>query len=253
MFTKPDEIPFPAWLSPLTCMAANMIVAANVAPIDVVTRLACDERMRTVWAELRKNVRDDYRTTDRPVYQATLPPEAESWSALSDAMREQAGVENGFGRTARASQFQRAAGPMSLLDPFSVKHVPSPEMLHEMALATLFTSVLACFVQKPETVTLKELNIRIATEREIGRDGVAEAYESLKSDPVNRRFIVNRRRTESDIEGFVEALALEFVKLFGQELPNLIATITNVMFERNDMTRDRIRAILKTKTPAKSA
>lgn len=253
MPTKLDKIQFPAWLSPRLGAVAEKLIAEGRAPVSVVRRLACDERMRGVWAELNKKERDDYRKSDRPFYQATLPPAAASWTALSVATEKQADVERRFGRTEQAEKFQRVAALMKLLDPFSVRHDPSAEMQHEMALSSLFCFAAARFVQQPETVTERELNAIVLTERSNGRDDVAVAYEGLAQDPVESRFIVKRRRTDARLEAYVESLALDCRNLFRKDLYGVIATITNVVFDRNDMTDARIRTILRARTPAKSA
>jgi hypothetical protein len=232
---------------------AEKLIAEGHAPVSVVRRLACDERMRGVWSELNKRERDDYRKTDRPVYQATLPSAASSLLDLSVAIEKQAARERGFGRAEQADKFERAASLVKSLDRFSVRHVPSAEMRHEMALVALFIFAIARFVQKPETVTERELNAIVATEQAKGRDDVAAAYEALAQDPIESRFIVKRRRTDPRVEAYVESLALECRKLFGQDLYGVVATITNVVFDQHDMTDARIRTILRARTPAKSA
>ncbi|NOT39103.1 MAG: hypothetical protein HOP13_01275 [Alphaproteobacteria bacterium] len=247
------EFEFPSWVPPRIRQAAVQIASSGQVPVLVVSRFATDARMRGVWQELGKKKRDDYQRTNTPSHPGTPPPQCDTWASLATSLRAHAAKERSFGRDAEAEKLEQTAAAVADRDRAGVSFESPPDMKHDMALAALFTLAIARFWQRPETATLKELQARIAFEREIGRLGVAKAFESLLGDPVAHRFIVARRRTDARLEAYAEAMTIECRKLFGQDMPGIVATLTNVAFARNDITRDRVRALTKVRPSAKSA
>jgi hypothetical protein len=247
------EVEFPSWVPPRIRQAAAEIARSGHVPAAVVYRFAVDARMESVWQEFSKRVRDGYQPTTARFYPATLPPQCDSWASLAAHLREHAAKERSLGRDAEAEKLERTAAAVAHRDRVGVTFDPPPDMQHDMALSALFTIAVARFWQQPETATLKELEQRVAAAREAGRADVARAFEGLLDDPGARRFIVARRRTDPRLEAYVEAMTIECRRLFGHDLPGIVATLTNVAFERNDITRDRARALTKVRQLKKSA
>ena len=247
------EYAYPSWLPPKVQQAVRKIALSGRVPPEIVYRFATDTRMESVWRELGKRTRDGYQSTNAPFYSATLPQQCDSGAALAVHLREHAAKERSLGRDAEAEKLERIAAEVADRDRVGMTFDPPPDMKHEMALAALFTVAIARFWQHPETATLKELEERVAAEREAGRVDVAKAFEGLLDDPGARRFIVTRRRTDARLEAYVEAMTIACRELFGHDLPGIVATLTNVAFERNDITRDRVRALTKVRHLKKSA
>ncbi len=253
MSTADLGVEFPSWVPPRIRQAAEQLALSKLVPAAVVRRFSVDARMESVWQDLSKLARDGYQPTTARFYPATLPPQCDSWASLAANLREYAAKERSFGRDAEAEKLEQTAAAVADRDRAGVSFEPLPDMKHDMALAALFTLAIARFWQQPETATLKELEARVAFERTLGRVDVARAFERLPNDPVASRFIVARRRTDARLEAYVEAMTIECRKLFGNDMPGIVATMTNVAFERNDISRDRVRALVKVRQPKKSA
>ena len=249
------NIDFPDWIPARIRGTATEIVRSGLAPLPVVRRLATDPRMHALWQELGKRTREreKYKATEQRFYAAELSPRSLSWKSLADTFVSQAAKVRALGHDARARELEQIAEVAMVLEPHAVRCEPPTDMKHEMAEVSLFVDAVARAADGSETITRAELNRLIALERQNGCLTVAGAYEQLARDPVDSRFIVERRRTEARIEAFVESMALSCQRYFGQDLPGIIATLTNVAFERNDLDRYRIRAILKPKPSPKSA
>lgn len=247
------HIDFPDWVPARVGGAAIEIARVDLAPLPIIRRLATDPRMRAVWQELGKRRREEYKATEQRVYAAELSPQSLSWESLAHDFASRATKMRALGNDPRAGELETIARVAMVLEPHAVRCEPPTDMKHEMAEVSLFVDAVARAADGSETITRAELNRLIALERQNGCLTVAGAYEQLARDPVDSRFIVERRRTEARIEAFVESMALSCQRYFGQDLPGIIATLTNVAFERNDLDRYRIRAILKPKPSPKSA
>jgi len=89
-----DQITAPDWVPPAVARVAQIIwVTIDGLSLDsrlALKRLIHDQRMKTVWAELMKYQRDNYRVTQTPFHASNLPKEIESWDALAKAHRQRA-------------------------------------------------------------------------------------------------------------------------------------------------------------------
>lgn len=209
------------------------------------TRLTHDTRMKTVWVELTKHQRENYRATQTPFHASSLPKEIESWRTLAQAHRQRAADFRELGDSDEAAWYDNEAHFMEARHKQIQNSEITAEQRHELALADLFSRAVASYASGAETITRAEFERHLEELRVSGQSTVADAYERQASSNVGSRFLVNRRRTDARLEAFVETIALETQILFGQPFFSTIATITNVAFDRNDLSRQRIRTILR--------
>lgn len=237
----------PDWTPLRVCQAAELMV--GLAPMSVIVRFLADPRMEGVWRELDKRKRVDYQKSEQPVYGVTLPEMSKSWTATATAIRTHAIRERRLGRDERAGQLEAIVGGINRLDMVrrSREFVPPPGMEIDCAKVVLFVTAVARYCDDRATVTRKEFDALVADAQANGRHDVAAALEELRKDKFQCRLIVERRRTDASLEAFVEALTQTCRELFGHELPGLVAILTNVGFERDDMSRYKVRAITRTK------
>jgi hypothetical protein len=212
---------------------------------DVVRRLATDPRMKAVWDELRKRQRENYVPTDKLHHPSTLPAALESWEALAAAQRKRAEEYAELGGELPSAMLQRSAGWAE------ARHLNAPPTelsqveRHQIALATLFAVAVATYLDGPRTVTQKEVESVIAGLESAGKERIAAGFRRQAGEPENARFVSTRHRTEPRLEAFVEMLGGTTEKMFGRSLYGVVATIANVAFERSDLTREKIRAMLR--------
>ena len=129
-----------------------------------------------------------------------------------------------------------------------MKHPPEPiseAQRHDLALASVLFFTVSGFCMGLKSSSHKDVERSITELRSTGQIERAETYEREAKEPKNAQFIVERRRTDARIDAFVQGLALRMREFFGRELPSVLAIITNVTFDRTDLSRDRIRVILR--------
>lgn len=210
----------------------------------VLERLACDPRMKVVWDELNKRRREDYRSTDEPLYPSKLPGEIASWKTVAAAWRERAAEyrELGDESIARAYDCQAAVAEAR---PDTRSPVESAaDVRHQRALAVLLVQSVSAYLDGSRTVSQREVDNVVSGFKDKGKEAVAAAFERHAADPRNSRFIVKRHRTDARLEAFVETIGRTMTELFGNPLYGVIAIIANVAFELTGLNRQKIRAIL---------
>jgi len=246
--TDAVEIGTPGWLPPLVLEAANLL--AEMAPDmpaeteAVLTRLVVDERMKGVWQDLGKHKREGAPTSER-FYDAAPPAAVRSWAGLAEAWRARATEYRALGDEATAAQYELYAAATQGREGAS-----PPAPLNEAdergnVLATVFTLAFSLYASGVIVVSRRDLERRIEDLRARGLASIADALEHQAKSLEGAKFIVDRRRSDPRINAFVEGMAKEMRAMFGQDMPGVIATITNVVFDRSDYDRDRIRALLK--------
>tara|TARA_R110000868_G_scaffold70819_3_gene207983 strand:- start:21718 stop:22461 length:744 start_codon:yes stop_codon:yes gene_type:complete len=244
-----DQVAAPDWVPPAVVRVAQMILmtggSLNLDSQLALTRLIHDQRMKTVWSELLKHQRDNYRVTQTPFHDSKLPKEIESWDALAQTHRQRAADFRELGGNDEAAWYDNEASFMESRHKQIQNSEITLEQRRELALVDLFSRAVAAYASGTETITRKEFGQYLGELRASGQSGVADAYERQASSEVGSRFLVDRRRTDARLEAFVETIALETNTLFGQPHFGTIATITNVTFDRSDFSRQRIRTILK--------
>jgi hypothetical protein len=203
--------------------------------------------MESVWQELSKHQREEYVTTAKPFHPATLPQAVESWADMAAALRSRAAEYGELGGAALAAKYEKRALAAEERHRARASGASSDAERHEVALAIIFTVAVALYREGLKTVTQRELDQHVEALRSAGRNEIAAAYERHAEKPAVARFFVERKRTNARLEAFIEGLAGQTNPLFGKPLYGVIATIANIAFERSDLDRQHVRAILKTR------
>jgi hypothetical protein len=211
---------------------------------EVVRRLASDPRMREVWDELNKHQRQNYVATDKRYHASRLPKALESWRTMAAAQRQRATEYAELDGGDIAAVLRRMGAWADVLHRQAPPTKLSGEEGHELALVSLFVAAVATYLDAPRTVSQKEVDSVIAALEAAGKESIAAGFRRHAAYPRNTRFIVARHRTEPRVEAFVETVRSHTQGLFGTPLYGVIATIANVAFERCDLTRQKIRALL---------
>jgi hypothetical protein len=247
--------------------------------IELLRRLACDPRMEGVWAELLKRKRAKYRTTADFFHPAGSglqfwTPEARSRLRRANAIRSLGDGEP----SAEAKHLETSA----LLEEFAgteclfPRYEGQPEIPRQhLALMVLFHQTFAFARQKPRAVSQSDAqttrNHYVAMAKRILADNIElqrlrgypdERLERAASAYLERAdglaprsgspLLVNRKhgRNES-IKGFVLELAATTRAIFGASLFGTVATLTNVAFDRTDITAGQIRRMIPSHTPCR--
>jgi hypothetical protein len=235
----------PDWVPLAVARIALMMAGLAGYQLDVVRRLAADPRMKEVWDELRKHQRENHVPTKKLRYSPILPAALESWGTLAAAQRKRAEEYAELGGEASATMLGHMAASAEARQSDAPPSELSSEGHHQMALATLFAVAVATYLEAPRTVTQKEVESVITGLELTGKEQMAAGFRRQAVDPENARFISTRHRTEPRLEAFVERVGSTTTKLFGNPLYGVIARIANVAFERSDLTRPKIRAMLR--------
>ena len=240
--------------------------------IELLRRLACDPRMRGVWAELLKRKRADYRTTADFFYPASSglqtfwTPEARSRLRRADAIRSLGDRES----SAEAKQLETWA----LLEEFAEtaclfpRSEGQPEIpRQELALAFLFQQAFALARQKPRPVSQTEAQAARSHYLKMAKQVFADNTEQqrLRRFPDERLsravsaymeladgvapapgspLLVKRKHGRNEvIKGFVLELASTTKAIFGASLFGTVATFANVTLNQDDLTGEQVRKL----------
>jgi hypothetical protein len=241
--------------------------------IELLRRLACDPRMRGVWAELLKRKRADYRTTADFFYPASSElqtfwtPEARSRLRRADAIRSLGDGES----SAEAKQLETWArleefAATAYLFPRSEGQPEIPRQ--ELALAFLFQQAFALAQQKPRPVSQTEAQAARSHYLKMAKQVFADNTEEqrLRGFPDERLsravsaymeladgvapapgspLLVKRKHGRNElIKGFVMELASTTKEIFGAPLFGTVATFANVALNRDDLTGEQVRKMV---------
>lgn len=246
--TDPVEIETPDWLPPLVLDVANLLAGmAPDMPADaeaVLKRLVVDERMEGVWQDLSKYNRNGGPALER-FYKAGLPAAVRSWADMAEAWRGRATEYRALGDEATATRYDQYAAASEGQEGARPPEPLNDEAQRGIVLAIVFTLAFSLYASGLSVVSRRDLDRRTADLRTKGQGSIADTLEHQAKKPENAKFIVNRKRSDPRINAFVEGMAKEMRAMFGKDMPGVIATITNVAFDRSDYDRDRIRAVLK--------
>jgi hypothetical protein len=244
-----EEIVTPEWVPPPVIVAAQRLAdAAGDGPpevLDVVRRLIIDGRMQGVWQDLQKHQRDGYTPTAVPFYKTELPGAVRSWGGMVVGWRSRAAEYRALGDEAAAARFEDLASNAETQPASGEPASLNIDDERELVLVLVFVLAFSLYCSGLETVGRADVEKRAAALRGAGSADMADAFERQAAISENSRFIVERKRGDQRIRAFVEGMAKEMRVMFGQDMPGVIATITNVAFQQSDYNRDRIRALLE--------
>jgi hypothetical protein len=242
----------PSWVPPGVARLIEKLSEPDSTPVpvdpEVIRRLATDVRMRNVWAELTKKARDTDGTTGRAFHLGRLPDAVRSWGALAGAERAQSNRIGDLGDAEGAQAYKQLAEGMDFLDCMRAKPSIDSAQEHQLSLALLFLCTLSLYASNLTSVSKEEVEAWKQRELAAGNTSIAAAIDREVADPNVQRLIVARHRTEPRLEAFVEQMAIQLRQLFGNPLHGVLATVANVTFGRDDLTRERVRTILRRRT-----
>jgi len=246
---------------------------ADSGSINLLRRLTCDRRMKTVWNELLRHKRVKHRTTGHFLHAARSGPKI-FWSREARTRLRRANLIRRLDKVERIAKIEHLeasallaefAETTSLFSRYGSRHPETSRQQH--ALAFLFHEGFTLAQQKPRPVSqteaqaarshfLKMAECILADEiqqRRLGRPDdrlsrAASAYVEL-ADTVapasGSPLLVMRKHSRNEcIKGFVMELASTTKEIFGAPLFGTVATFTNVALNRDEVTADQVRKML---------
>jgi hypothetical protein len=246
-----EKISVPEWVPSHVIQIANVITESvgGQPPemLDLLCRLITDERMKGAWQDLQKHKRENYVRTPSQFYETELPDAVRSWAGMRTAWQERATEYRELGDEATARQYENfAALAETRQESCSVEKLTEADR-HGIVLALIFALAVGLYRAGLEMVARSNLERQIESLRTSGQADAADVLDRHARMPDNARFLVARKRGDQRIHAFVRGMAKELCTVFGQDMPGVIATFTNVAFDRSDYDRDRVRALLKTR------
>jgi hypothetical protein len=247
-----ESVGVPEWVPPMVAEMASLLVG-DLGPDDeipdIIERLLSHPRMKRVWHELSKKIRQDYKPTPKPFHAAVLPPQVGSWKAMAQALRTRGSEYSEMGRDPIANSYKMLATAAQ------ARHGNEPEALEEsarqeLAMAMVFALTVSLYNVGIKTVSRSDVERKIHELDEQSKAVEANAIRRQSEAPANTRFIVHRQRTDPRINAFVEGLAFELKNIYGEALYGVIATLTSIAFQLKSPLRDpNVRAMLRTRGP----
>lgn len=241
--------------------------------IQLLRRLACDPRMKGVWAELLKRKRAKYRTTADFFHSASSgpqtfwTPEARSQLRRANAIRSlgNGGLRAEIKHLETSALLAEFAGTACLLPRYEAQ----PEIpRQQLALAFLFHQAFAFARQKPRPVSRTEAQAARSCYLKMAKCILADNTEQqrLRGFPDERLsravsaymeladgvapapgspLLVKRKHGRNEfIKGFVMELASTTKGIFGAPLFGTVATFANVALNRDDLTGEQVRKLV---------
>jgi hypothetical protein len=275
---KEITLDLPAWLPrPVQDVAqikCGEIRGEKLEGLQLLRRLTSDVRMERVWSELLKRKRLQHKRTKDFLHPASpFDPPNSSWTPAARSLRgraaelQQAGDWRSIQEAKRLEASARVSHflEMASLFPWYPERLDWPAQ--DLALAFVFHQAFELGLRTPRSTPSAEARklrrryldfakrIRCdAAEHSSTADelmAAAFAYEMLADQaappPGDPLLVERKHRSDVVWTGFVLALVSTTGAVFGKPLYGTVATIANVVFERRDITGERVR---KLATPA---
>jgi hypothetical protein len=247
-------------------LQAKLTKENNAPALKVLSRLVSDRRMRSVWQEIYKKKRRNYKPTEEFLHPAclTFRSAAAEHRRLACEFREK-------GLEAEAKLSEALAAAEEKLSNFAtegkLENVPSDPQWCEQDLAAQAFLQQAC-LSATDVIPIRTVEIaaeqaklsnisaslrQLAVELDdIGReldavdmiriaDDCDEELRAYEEAPFNPNLIIERKRSDPKIRTYAVNLSLFAYSIFKTPLSGTIATTVNVVFERADLTDDKVR------------
>jgi hypothetical protein len=266
----PDWLP-PSMIDEVTRIRDCAIKKGNRRAFDLLVRLTSDPRMEGVWKRLKQKKRVAHKSTDEFLYPARI-----KIKSRADVYR------------ARAAELRRTSGAgnenkahLLELEATQLEGVPATEINmqwseQDLALRILFTHAYNLALDPPPVVNvaeahqylteLRNISARLRNEAsklsELGMEEEALEVERIAANCEEHSYwaeldeedplisvVVYRDRNNNSLRGYIAYLAGTTQQIFGQPLHGTLATISNVAFQRTDITPDRIHDMLRSISP----
>jgi hypothetical protein len=275
------KVTFPKWVPPAVIDAAKQIHAETASeenPVEAEefwSRLVFDPRMERVWKELYKKKRIHYKPTEEFAHPACMTNAsiAARNRRLALELRQQDGRKNKSEADfldAEAALLEGEYDPPA--DPRWSEQERAMQLFllraYQAALdhELVYLSDLEAKVRKLQNVA-KRLRSDAAILSSFGMEREArklkniashcddEAFNILPYDDENSahswslktddRWIIVRRQGDLELRAFVVSLSIITGTLFRKILYGTLATVSNVRFDRQDVTAEKVREMLR--------
>jgi hypothetical protein len=275
---RPQAMTYPEWASPAVINIAERLCAQvkteqdPAKALDMLSRLTSDERMRPVWTELYKKKRDLHRPTETFHHPACVSYKSIAARCRRHAckLRKRQGVDDEIDAKVlemEADGYEHKPDPLAAV-PWSEQDIGvqlffwhtyrkalncKPEFLSDLQRKHSKLKTLADHLRKQagETELLGEGQASLAQKLaqlaseydDAARQVLPKGYKpGMDDDP----WIITRRRsTDPAMRSFVVFLSIYAKIIFDKELHTTLAHVTNVVFDRHDMTRSKVRELLR--------
>jgi hypothetical protein len=267
------DVSLPAWLPPslideVTRIRERAISKGNRRAFDLLVRLTCDLRMKGVWERLKQKTRVDHKSTEKFLYAARIS-RADVYRARAAELRRTSGA----GNENKAHLLELEATQLEGMPATEINMQWSEQ---DWALRILFSRAYNLALDPPPVVNvaeahqylteLRNISARLRNEAsklselgmeedalEVGRIAANCEEQAIWAEPDEEDLLTfvaaYRNRNDNSLRGYVAYLAGTTQQIFGKPLHGTLATISNVAFQRTDITADRIHDILRSISP----
>ena len=246
---------------------------------DVLSLLVSDSRMRLVWRELYKKKRINHKATDEFCYPACVTnasAAAANRRRASELRKKTSAVDERDARLleAEATVLEREGDPpadprwseqdravkLFLRHTYRIALDLQPVFLSDLQLKMKKLREVAEVLRKQATALqslgmkgdARKLNeiasdcddeaLNVLPERHVASD---ENDGSIFTPQADDPWIITRQSGDVELRAFVADLSITTASLFGKDLHRTVATVANVVFNRQDVTRDNVREMLR--------
>ena len=231
---------------------------------EVLSRLISDRRMDRVWRELYEQRRSNHQPSEQysnPAYVTNASVAARN-RRLAAELCNKAGMVNEEARflEAEAIILERRADPPA--DPRwneqdrAVQYFLRHAYRNFIDRKPVFLSDLTAKMNKlrevaeglhQQAATLQSLGKQSDAQKleEIASDCDEEARDMLPRDGDDDPWVITRQSEDVELRAFVIDLSIGTTMLFQKELHSTLATVANVVFNRQDVTRSKVREMLR--------
>jgi hypothetical protein len=233
---------------------------------QVLEQLITNPLMRRVWDELYKKKRISHKSTKQYEHPAcvTNVSRAAKMRRLAAEVRQRGGSES----EARSWEYE-AAMFERLEDPPADPRWSEQDRAVQLFLRRTYREYLDV---KP--VLLSDLKVKVkkfvevaevlrrqaTTLKSLGKEPDAQKLEHIASDCDSAArnmlphdgddpWVITRQSKDADLRVFVTELSSTTIRLFEKELHSTLATVANVVFNRQDVTRSKVREMLRPGLP----
>jgi hypothetical protein len=235
-------------------------------------RLTADPRMRNVWKELYKKRReggpDDIVFFYKPNLEAVFPrlQLVFSYRHRASKLRRIGGDKN----SNLATRLETLANELERIDQTELFRGYNAQKIQDFAIGRFFSAAFDCALTDTSVITAAELkNMRRSlldvaerlrgeakTLRTLGlADGHVRSLEDVAHEcevqsvlilpDADSLLVVKRQRGDARARGYLIALGFKTELIFGSHLTTTLATTTNVVFGRSDITAKWVRETLR--------
>jgi hypothetical protein len=235
--------------------------------LEILSGLTSDSRMQRVWQELYKKKRVEHQTTDEFLYPARVT-DASHAIELRQRARELREKDKALNERKAKLLDAEATILESLDDPPWIGRLSEQDrgaqlfLYHTYRIALdlkpVFLSDLKANVDKLRTIA-KRLQEDAKTLRLLGIERNAQKLDEIASDSVEKAkkidpdlrspgddtWIITRKRGDTKLRAFIIDLSIISEMLFRKSLYSSLATVTNVVFSRDDVKPAKVREMLR--------